>query len=135
MNGLTFACQVNRKNDVWYTVVVPASGTLTVETDTTTGTTMMDSVLSVFSGTCGSLTEVGCDDDEDCIAGYFCDKSSAQPFCSELNECLPNNGHFEGLLYCGQNTICTNNIGSFNCTCKTGFYDFSEHSGCIDNNE
>ena len=63
MNGLTFACQVNRKNDVWYTVVVPASGTLTVETDTTTGTTMMDSVLSVFSGTCGSLTEVGCDDD------------------------------------------------------------------------
>jgi hypothetical protein len=61
--GLTFACQTNRKNDVWYSVVVPASGSLTVETDTTTGTTMTDSVLSVFTGTCGSLTEVGCDDD------------------------------------------------------------------------
>ena len=61
--GLTLNCQTNRKNDVWYTVVVPASGTLTVETDTTDGTTMTDSVLSVFSGTCGSLTEVGCDDD------------------------------------------------------------------------
>lgn len=64
MNGLTFACQTNRKNDVWYSVVVPASGTLTVETDTTAGTTMTDSVLSVFSGTCGSLTEVGCNDDD-----------------------------------------------------------------------
>ncbi len=61
--GLTFACQTNRKNDVWYSVVVPASGSLTVETDTTPGTTMTDSVLSVFTGTCGSLTEVGCDDD------------------------------------------------------------------------
>jgi len=61
--GLTFACQTNRKNDVWYSVVVPVSGSLTVETDTTTGTTMTDSVLSVFTGTCGSLTEVGCDDD------------------------------------------------------------------------
>ena len=61
--GLTYSCQTNRKSDVWYKVVVPASGTLTVETDATTGTTMTDSVLTVFSGTCGSLTEVGCDDD------------------------------------------------------------------------
>lgn len=61
--GITYTCQQNRKNDVWYTVVVPASGTLTVETDTTPGTTMTDSVLTVFSGTCGALTDVGCDDD------------------------------------------------------------------------
>lgn len=61
--GLTYSCQTSRVNDVWYSVVVPASGTLTVETDASTGTTMTDSVLTVFSGTCGSLTEVGCDDD------------------------------------------------------------------------
>jgi hypothetical protein len=53
----------NRSNDVWYTVTVPDSGTLTVETDTAPGTLMTDTVLSVFSGTCGALTEVGCDDD------------------------------------------------------------------------
>lgn len=58
-----FACQVNRVNDVWYTVMVPASGTLTVETAADAGTLMTDSVLSVFTGTCGSLTEIGCDDD------------------------------------------------------------------------
>ncbi|MBS1534835.1 MAG: T9SS type A sorting domain-containing protein [Bacteroidetes bacterium] len=61
--GLTFNCQTNRKNDVWYSFTVPASGSFTVETDTNTGTAMTDSVVSVFSGTCGALTEVGCDDD------------------------------------------------------------------------
>ncbi len=61
--GLTFSCQINRKSDVWYSVIVPASGSLTIETDATAGTTMTDSVLSIFTGTCGSLTEVGCDDD------------------------------------------------------------------------
>ena len=83
---------------------------------------------------CGQ-DEVGCEDNEDCLPGYYCVKSAAQPYCSELNECLPNNGHFEGLAYCGQNTICTNTIGSFTCTCKTGFYDFVDHSGCIDIDE
>ena len=61
----TLTCvPTNRSNDVWYTVTVPASGTLTVETDTTPGTVMTDSVLTVFSGTCGALTEVGCNDDD-----------------------------------------------------------------------
>jgi len=61
--GMTYSCQPNRANDVWYTVTVPASGTLTVETRAVTGSTFTDGVLSVFSGTCGSLVEVGCDDD------------------------------------------------------------------------
>jgi hypothetical protein len=52
-----------RANDVWYSVVVPASGTLTIETAPAPGTLMTDSVLTVFSGTCGSLVEIGCDDD------------------------------------------------------------------------
>ena len=62
-SGLTFACQTNRSNDVWYSVVVPDSGSLTIETDATSGTAMTDSVISVFTGACGSLVEVGCDDD------------------------------------------------------------------------
>lgn len=63
VTGLTYACQTNRALDVWYSVVVPASGTLTVETQSAPGSTMTDSVLSVFSGTCSSLVEVACDDD------------------------------------------------------------------------
>ncbi len=61
--GLTFNCQTNRKNEVWYSFTIPASGSFTVETDAAAGTAMTDSVLSVFTGTCGALTEVGCDDD------------------------------------------------------------------------
>jgi trimeric autotransporter adhesin len=55
-------CQTNRVNDVWYTVI-PTSATMTVETDAVTGSLFTDSVVSVFSGTCGALTQIGCDDD------------------------------------------------------------------------
>jgi hypothetical protein len=59
----TYTCQPSRTNDVWYSVTVPASGNITIETDGVTGSGMLDSVMSVFSGSCGSLTQVGCDDD------------------------------------------------------------------------
>jgi len=83
---------------------------------------------------CGQ-NEVGCQDNEDCIPGHYCVTSAAKPYCTELNECSPNNGQFEGLLYCGRNTVCTNTVGSFTCTCNQGYEDFAEHSGCIDIDE
>lgn len=61
--GLTFTCQNNRDMDVWYSAVVPASGSLTVETAATPGSGLTDTVLSVFTGACGTLTEIGCNDD------------------------------------------------------------------------
>ncbi|MBK8600576.1 MAG: T9SS type A sorting domain-containing protein [Flavobacterium sp.] len=60
----------NRSNDVWYSVVVPASGSLTIETAPAPGTVMTDSVLTIFSGTCGSLVEIGCDDDSSASGNY-----------------------------------------------------------------
>ena len=67
----TLSCvPTNRNNDVWYSVVVPASGTLTIETAPAPGTSMTDSVLSVFSGTCGALVEIGCDDDSSASGNY-----------------------------------------------------------------
>ena len=61
--GLTFACQPNRANEVWYSVVVPPSGSVTIETQLDGTSTLTDTVLSVFSGDCTNLVEVGCDDD------------------------------------------------------------------------
>ncbi len=65
--GLVATCQGLTIADVWFSVTVPASGTLTLETDAPNpvGTsTVSDTVMSVFSGTCaGTLTSVGCDDD------------------------------------------------------------------------
>lgn len=50
--------------DVWYSVVVPASGSLTIETGVNTATTTgIDTVIQVYSGDCTTLTAVNCDDD------------------------------------------------------------------------
>jgi hypothetical protein len=62
-DGTPMSCQSNSINNVWYSVVVPASGNLTIETKGVTGSTYTDSIINVFSGSCGSLTEILCDDD------------------------------------------------------------------------
>jgi len=50
---------------VWYSLVVPASGNITIETapDAATGDTGFDSLVEAFSGTCGALASIDCDDD------------------------------------------------------------------------
>ena len=57
---------------VWYSVMVPASGSITFEvgSDTATGTTGFDSVIEAFSGSCGALTSLGCDDDGAATGNY-----------------------------------------------------------------
>ncbi|MEI7488493.1 MAG: T9SS type A sorting domain-containing protein [Chryseobacterium sp.] len=59
----TTSCQTSRGDNVWFSVVVPASGSITVETKGVTGSGLLDTVLSAHSGTCGSLTSIGCNDD------------------------------------------------------------------------
>jgi hypothetical protein len=49
--------------DVWYTVVVPASGTITIETGANAGSTITDTGLAVYSGSCANLALVLCNDD------------------------------------------------------------------------
>ncbi|MDR6158192.1 hypothetical protein QF023_001708 [Chryseobacterium sp. SLBN-27] len=59
----TTSCQTSRGDNVWYTVVVPASGNITIETQGVSGSGLLDTILSVHTGTCGSLTSISCDDD------------------------------------------------------------------------
>ena len=47
-------------NDVWFSYYVGAAGTLTVQT---CGQASWDTALQVFSGSCGALTSLGCNDD------------------------------------------------------------------------
>ena len=83
---------------------------------------------------CGN-NEVGCLTSDDCQTGYFCNTDLAQPRCEDINECAVDNGHYEGSLYCGDNSVCANTVGSFTCSCNTGYTDFQPHAGCIDINE
>ena len=49
---------------VWYSVVVPNDGNINIETGPdSNATTGFDSVIEAFSGTCGALVSIDCDDD------------------------------------------------------------------------
>lgn len=53
-------CANYTDEDVWFSVLVPATGELTIDTNDIDFT---DSGIAVYSGTCGSLTLIECDDD------------------------------------------------------------------------
>ena len=62
-------CANYRGRDLWFSVVVPASGGLTVQTVVpAAGNDVGDTGMNMYSGTCGNLTSIGCDDD---AAGNF----------------------------------------------------------------
>ena len=56
--------------DVWYSVTIPASGSLTIETNPNTGSAITDTGLAAYSGSCGALALVLCDDDAS-LNGFF----------------------------------------------------------------
>jgi hypothetical protein len=49
--------------DIWFTVEIPASGSLTIETQANAGSQLEDSGMAIYTGQCGGLTEIACDDD------------------------------------------------------------------------
>jgi hypothetical protein len=49
--------------DVWFTVTVPSDGILTIEMQSAAGSAITDATMDVFSGACGDLVPVDCDDD------------------------------------------------------------------------
>lgn len=54
-------CANYQGNDVWFTALIPASGIITVETQNAGSN--IDTGLAIYTGSCGNLTQVGCDDD------------------------------------------------------------------------
>jgi hypothetical protein len=56
-------CASYNGGDVWYSFTVPANGVITVQTDSVSGSPIADTGLALYSGTCGNLTLLNCDDD------------------------------------------------------------------------
>lgn len=54
------SCSSYSGGDVWFSAVVPASGEITIDTQTGVIT---DSGIAIYTGTCGTLTQIACDDD------------------------------------------------------------------------
>ncbi len=78
---------------------------------------------------CGHNVE-GCETDDDCSSGLEC---LATGFCYDIDECSEDVG--TGLQHCGSNTICTNSIGSFSCSCNSGYQNHVANQGCSDVDE
>jgi len=53
--------------DVWFAITVPASGSIYVSPEPNSG--INDAVMSLYSGTCGSLTQIACSDDHNFPGG------------------------------------------------------------------
>lgn len=66
---LATTCSSYGGGDVWYSVVVPADGNITIETNNNSSA-ISDTGMEVYSGSCGSLVSVECDDD-DSADGFF----------------------------------------------------------------
>lgn len=58
------SCAFYQGGDVWFSITVPASGTVTFATDYSDVGSLTDLGMAIYSGTCGSLTELECDDDD-----------------------------------------------------------------------
>ena len=56
--------------EVWFSIEVPADGIITIETNNASGSSVTDTGMEVYSGACGALVSVECDDD-DSADGYF----------------------------------------------------------------
>lgn len=56
--------------DLWYAVTIPADGNLTIETSANPIGNGGDSGMAIYSGTCGSLVLVECDDDDSPDGAY-----------------------------------------------------------------
>ena len=63
----TASCQANSAKNVWFKFVVPASGSITLETDAASSNSLTDTVLAAYStavnNDCTTSTSIGCDDD------------------------------------------------------------------------
>lgn len=66
-DGMTTTCQDNTSGSIWYSLVVPANGSVIVETGDDSnaefsGYDVFDTVIEVYSGVCGSLVALDCID-------------------------------------------------------------------------
>jgi len=53
-------CQASQSKDIWYAWTSAGAGSVTVDV---CGGPTWDSVITIYTGSCGSLTEIACDDD------------------------------------------------------------------------
>ncbi|MES2131285.1 MAG: gliding motility-associated C-terminal domain-containing protein [Bacteroidota bacterium] len=73
--------------DVWFSITVPASGNLCITPQPNLATsTVTDGVMVLYSGSCGSLTQIDCSDDADGTSGIYNYPGTANDFLPYINQ-------------------------------------------------
>ena len=73
--------------DVWFSITVPASGNLCITPQPNlAASTVTDGVMALYSGSCGSLTQIACSDDADGTAGIYNYPGTANDFLPYINQ-------------------------------------------------
>lgn len=102
--------------DVWYSVTIPASGNLTIETnnDTAGGSTLSDTGLAVYSGDCATLVLVECDDDDSADGNFS---------LISLTGRTPGEVLYVNAWEYGGGTVGTFKISAYDASLSTGSFD------------
>lgn len=91
------AASVNK--DIWFKTVVPGSGRFTVQTSQFANSLLTDPVLQVYRGTCGALTQVGCNDNNGNSGHSRLDVTGQNPGDTLLIRISDYNGALTGSFY------------------------------------
>lgn len=102
--------------DVWYSVTVPASGNITIETNSDAGSPITDTGLAVYSGTCGGLTLELCDDDSS-LDGAFSMVS--------LTGRAPGEVLYVNVWEYGNDAVGTFRVSAYDASLSTGSFDMT----------
>lgn len=103
-------CDGTSNGDVWYKLIVPSSGNVTIETN---AGTINDMGMAIYSGSCSSLSYIGC----------YANGSSYSSYMPKavLTGLTPNSTLWIRLWEYNNNnfgtfSICATSVGSSNCT-------------------
>mgnify|MGYP000266808643 CR=1 FL=1 len=133
------SCSFYNGGDVWFSFVAPASGHIILDNNTGVIT---DGGMALYSGPCGTLTEVDCDDDGSVNGAMsFIEQTTLVPgdtyFVRIWEYGNDNPGTFDICLYDGGGTVtgpCTGGAGGSDCAtmnpfCTTDTYCFTAQIG------
>jgi hypothetical protein len=107
-------CAFYQGGDVWYSVVIPASGSITLEVNTSIGG-LTDMAGAAYTGTCGNLTQVGCNDSSS-------SDPNDQPLISLTSQTPGSTIYFRVWEY-GNNAFGTFNVSAYDASLSNDTFD------------
>jgi cysteine-rich repeat protein len=121
------SCQASWQKDIWYKFTIAATKPVSLAVN---GISMSDPVIAIYSGSCGALVEVGCDDDSGPgnFSLFTANLAAGTYYVRILGFGAGAQGQGTFNLVYNLNGICGNNIIEFSEECDDG--NITSGDGC-----